>query len=295
MLDLFVSDFFSKTTGLFSRDYEPLVIEAINQTFSDSGSFNYEFYSYPEFPLSGEPWLDFTVGTKGGLALEYDLSTRGINEPSKVIFFPKYTVGDEERVLLPIDAVDYKDALALRMKEAPDSFILRYLGMFRGRAIETLRIVPYYYGPMNAEQFINELGQLGYDYKLDEIRTMLSMLIGHVDFLEVSLDLKADGTLDDSIGIIFNVPKVQGIDGGKSKKLFKASGYEDFLHILESHGLIDDRWKIARDSITGKSYHSIGLGRYDGCQVFYSFRGVKLSWKHGILQPPKAYMNFYLK
>lgn len=295
MLDLFVSDFFSKTTGLFSSDYEPLVMEAINRSFGDNKSFDHEFCSYPEIPLIGETWLDFTVGVKDGLALEFDLSKRGINDPSKVIFFPRYTSGDEEKILSPIDALDFKDVLALRMKNVPDSFTLRYAGLFSGRFTDTLRMVPYYYGPMNVQQFISDLSAFGYNHQLDEIRAMLSMLMGYVDFLEISLDLKADGNYDDNIGLIFNVPKVRGIDGGKSIKLFKESGYENFLNTLESCGLIDDRWKLVRDAISARSYHSVGLGRLDGCKVFYSFRGVKISWKHGKLQQPKAYMNFDIR
>lgn len=293
-LEIIVNDFFEKSTGLFNKDYAPLVVKAIKQLLVETDLTDV-LSNYPEFPLIGDKWLDFTVGYKKNFAYEYDLSTRGLESPAKGHFFSDYKIGDEERILKPLDAMEFAPALAHRMKYASNDWTLAYCGLAKGRGRKFFRIALYYRGEITATDFFSALEALGFNYLTDDKRNILSSLITpYFDFIEVSLNLDMEGNLENYIGVTFNVPKVNNKPGGITKKLFDESGYSDFMLQLEDKGLIDSRWRMARESIYIKKYSSPFLSDIDGSTVINSIRGVKLSWTNDIIQQTKMYMDFMI-
>lgn len=293
-IDIIVNDFFEKCDGLFSKEYEPLVRDAIKQL---RGNIDLKdvLCCFPEFPLIGDSWLDLSIGYSEKYAYEFDLSTRGLDTPTKGHFFQDYKSGDEDKILKPLEAMDFFDALRYWLKLLSKEWTLAYCGLFNGRFGKNLRVVPYYRGEMSPDAFFHSLERIGFNYLTEEKKRILRpLIIPSFDYLEVSLNLSLDGSLENYIGIIFNVPSINNISGGMTKKLLKECRYEDFLCNIEENGLIDNRWKIAKNAIYIKKYSSPFLTDIDGCIVANGVRGIKLSWKEDALQPTKMYMDFLI-
>lgn len=294
---------------LFGRSYRRQVLDALRSCMD----LQQEYYTFAEFPLIGEPYLDFAASqmidtgiqktAQGAYKLfknicyEFDLSKEDHPQPATLISNMSVPLGEnpEKCILHELGADALWDIYQEQINKTPDSFILRYSGIFSGREDSPLRMA-YHISKKrlhdyqeNINLFREDMQVLGYKYVCDDMINMLKMILPFVQGqLEVSIDLLRDGSIGPKAGMVLFAVSPHMFP--TSREDFYGSPLPELFKVLEE-GVIDHRWEKLLDTLYAVSLQSPFELHGRRILSMNQMHSIKFSWSAGQRKPPKIYMR----
>lgn len=194
-----------------------------------------EYYAFAEFPLIGEPFMDFTASQRVAMGtcrtpqgeyelykdvcFEFDLSKEDHPKPGELIFNMSVAYGQnvEKSILHELGADSIWNSYQRQLEKTPDGYIFRYSGIFSGRENSPLRMAYCIHEKRLDDYredigcFIEDMRHLGYQHICDDMisamKTILPFVRGQLEF---SVDLLRDGTIGSKAGIVLFTQSLHG-------------------------------------------------------------------------------------
>lgn len=281
---------------------------------------------YFEFPLAGEPFLDFTVllhelepGTRidspaasgteamldwyateraneSSISCGYELDTKKSELAQAAVHFQPRTHIELVEPFCEVVGEQERAHLYLGLAERmPKGWPLSFFGLFRGRPGSPLRVCGYMdraekaacaADPSHLREALDAIGFTSYDPTM--VAQVSTLLAATPGGVDFQFDLYDDG----SLGNTFAIDAQFAIEQPELVRSSFADGpASQVMGLLEQWGIADERWHLGAQAAFARA---LPVEKDDGTTGRFAFtlmpQWVKARWTDATLQPSKLYM-----